>query len=91
MAILRLAPDNFHPQVVCAKAEETAGQVPADWPIAVRNLNPLLPQCASNPFQKPFLCATDQHRRASQADQRFDRSTAVELLVEPAGPLRDNG
>jgi hypothetical protein len=64
------------------------GQVPAYRPIAVRNLNPLLAQGASNPFQEQLLRAADQYRRASQADKRFDRPTAVEFLVEPAGLTR---
>jgi hypothetical protein len=58
-------------------------QAPADRPIAGRNFNPLLPQGPSDPFQEQLLRAADQHRRASQADKRFDRSTAVEFLVEP--------
>ncbi len=37
-------------------SEETVGQAPADRPIAVRNLNPLLPQGASNPFQEQLVC-----------------------------------
>src|ERR1035441_1066518 len=75
-------------QVILANLEETLGQAPADRPIAVRNLNPLLPQGSSNPFQEQLFGAADQYRRASHADKRFDRSTAVDLLVEPTGPLR---
>jgi len=67
------------------------GQVPADRPIAVRNLNSLLPQGTSNPFQEQFLCAAHLHRGASKAEKRFDCATAIKLntIAQRLGMVRD--
>src|ERR1017187_3784054 len=69
-------------QGILLDPEETVVHAPLNWTIAGRDLYSLLPQGNSNPLEEQLLRAANQHRRASQADKRFDRSTAVELFVE---------
>ena len=50
--ILRLAPDRSLAPSHSTHGKEGVSQVPADRPIAVRNLSPILPQCPANPLQE---------------------------------------
>ena len=74
LSILRRATFNPLPywnlsRMIRARLEETVCRAPADRPSAAWNLNPLLSDGTSNPFQEQLLRAADQHWRASQADR----------------------